>query len=71
MYEGKGYGDFKGDLADVVVNVLKPIQEKYYNLLDSSELDQILDEGAARANEVASKTLKKMENAMGLGRKRR
>ena len=27
MYEGKGYGDFKGDLADVVVNVLKPIQE--------------------------------------------
>jgi tryptophanyl-tRNA synthetase len=71
MYDGKGYGDFKGDLADVVVNVLKPIQERYYSLLDSSELDQILDEGAARANEVASKTLKKMENAMGLGRKRR
>jgi tryptophanyl-tRNA synthetase len=67
MYQGKGYGDFKGDLADVVVNVFKPIQEKYNNLMESSELDRILDEGAEKANQVASKTLKKMENAMGLG----
>lgn len=71
MYQGKGYGDFKGDLADVVVNVFKPIQEKYNNLMESSELDRILDEGAEKANQVASRTLKKMENAMGLGRKRR
>ncbi|MBT2729301.1 tryptophan--tRNA ligase [Bacillus sp. ISL-75] len=71
MYEGKGYGDFKGDLADVVVNFFQPIQEKYYDLLESSELDRILDEGAEKANLVASKTLKKMENAMGLGRKKR
>ena len=71
MYEGKGYGDFKGDLADVVVNFFKPIQEKYFHLLESSELDRILDEGAQKANLVANKTLKKMENAMGLGRKRR
>ncbi len=70
MYAGKGYGDFKGDLADVVVNFLKPIQEKYYNLLESSELDDILDRGAEKANHVASNTLKKMENAMGLGRNR-
>ncbi|WP_462408981.1 tryptophan--tRNA ligase [Neobacillus sp. Marseille-QA0830] len=71
MYQGKGYGDFKGDLAEVVVNVFKPIQEKYYNLIESSELDDILDRGAERANQVAGRTLKKMENAMGLGRKRR
>ncbi|WP_413310195.1 tryptophan--tRNA ligase [Bacillus sp. 1P10SD] len=71
MYIGKGYGDFKGDLADVVVNVFKPIQEKYYNLMESSELDDILDRGAEKANIVANKTLKKMENAMGLGRKRK
>ncbi|MEH7436399.1 tryptophan--tRNA ligase [Neobacillus drentensis] len=71
MYVGKGYGDFKGDLADVVVNVFKPIQEKYYNLMESSELDEILDRGAEKANIVANKTLKKMENAMGLGRKRK
>jgi tryptophanyl-tRNA synthetase len=71
LYSGKGYGDFKADLAGVVVNALTPIQEKYYNLIDSSELDQILDEGAAKANRVAGKMLKKMENAMGLGRKRK
>ncbi|MFJ7729357.1 tryptophan--tRNA ligase [Neobacillus sp. NPDC097160] len=71
MYAGKGYGDFKGDLAEVVANFFIPIQEKYYNLMESSELDDILDRGAEKANLVASKTLKKMENAMGLGRKRR
>lgn len=71
MYEGKGYGDFKGDLAEVVSGFFKPIQEKYYHLMESNELDDILDRGAEKANQVASKTLKKMENAMGLGRKRR
>jgi tryptophanyl-tRNA synthetase len=68
-YEGKGYGDFKSDLAEIVINALKPIREKYYQYIDSSELDSILDEGAAKASQVANKTLKKMENAMGLGRK--
>jgi tryptophanyl-tRNA synthetase len=71
MYIGKGYGDFKSDLAEVVINVFKPIQDKYYELLDSTELDDILDKGAEKANKVANETLKKMENAMGLGRKRK
>jgi tryptophanyl-tRNA synthetase len=71
MYQDKGYGDFKGDLADVVVSALSPIQEKYFELVNSSELDDILDEGAAKANKVANRMLKKMENAMGLGRKRK
>ncbi|WP_400246522.1 tryptophan--tRNA ligase [Niallia sp. JL1B1071] len=70
-YEGKGYGDFKSDLANVVVDALKPIQEKYNQLMNSTELDDILDEGAEKANKVAGKMIKKMENAMGLGRKRR
>lgn len=71
MYHGKGYGDLKADLAEVVINALLPIQERYHQLINSSELDDILDEGAVKANKVASKMLKKMENAMGLGRKRR
>ncbi|MEW9109791.1 tryptophan--tRNA ligase [Cytobacillus gottheilii] len=71
IYEGKGYGDFKGDLAQVVVNALKPIQDKYHELMSSEELDIILDNGADKANKVAQKMIKKMENAMGLGRKRR
>ncbi|MDV2687382.1 tryptophan--tRNA ligase, partial [Alkalihalophilus lindianensis] len=60
MYVGKGYGDFKSDLAEVMVNYLQPIQERYYQLVESSELDEILDRGAEKANKVASKTLKKM-----------
>jgi tryptophanyl-tRNA synthetase len=71
MYVGKGYGAFKGDLAEVVVNEFKPIQEKYYDLIESSKLDDILDQGAMKANGVANKTLRKMENAMGLGRKKK
>jgi tryptophanyl-tRNA synthetase len=70
-YEGKGYGEFKADLAEVVVNALTPIQERYYELIDSEELDDILDQGAEKANKVATKMLKKIENAIGLGRKRR
>lgn len=71
LYEGKGYGDFKADLAEVVLNEIRPIQERYYDFLNSSKLDEILDAGAEKANKVASKTVKKMENAMGLGRKRK
>ena len=69
-YEGKGYGDFKADLAEVVVNALKPVQDRYYELINSDELDDLLDQGAEKAQRTASKMLRKMENAMGLGRKR-
>lgn len=71
MYEGKGYGHFKGDLAEVVISEIQPIQERYAALMESTELDDILDHGAEKAQQVANKMLKKMENAMGLGRKRR
>lgn len=67
-YAGKGYGVFKKDLAEVVIETLRPIQQRYEELIDSEELDRILDEGAEKANAVASETLRKMEKAMGLGR---
>lgn len=70
-YEGKGYGDFKAELAEVVVAHIKPIQDRYYELMDSEELDEILDHGAEKANFTAGKMVKKMETAMGLGRKRK
>ncbi len=71
QFSGKGYGDFKQATADVVVKHLAPIQERYYALIESDELDQILDEGAERARLKAGRMLQKMENAMGLGRKRK
>ena len=70
-YDGVGYGDFKASVANAVTAHLAPIQNRYAELLESDELDRILDEGAEKANFLANKTLKKMENAMGLGRKRR
>ncbi|PLS15469.1 tryptophan--tRNA ligase [Bacillus sp. M6-12] len=69
-YEGKGYGDFKAGLAQVVLDEITPIQERYYRFLDSAELDEILDRGADRANAEANKMVRKMMNAVGLGRKR-
>jgi tryptophanyl-tRNA synthetase len=67
-YEGKGYGDFKQGVADAIINVLKPIQDRYYEILDSALLDQILDQGAEKASLVANKTIQKAKKAMGLGR---
>jgi tryptophanyl-tRNA synthetase len=68
-FSGKGYGAFKQALAEAVVATLKPIHERYYNMIDSKELDDILDLGAQKANLVALKTLTKAKQAMGLGRK--
>ncbi|OMP67186.1 tryptophan--tRNA ligase [Domibacillus epiphyticus] len=71
QFEGKGYGDFKQAVADVIIQNLAPVQARYNELIDSEELDRILDEGAEKARRTAGKTLRKMENAMGLGRKQK
>ncbi|WP_391208138.1 tryptophan--tRNA ligase [Psychrobacillus sp. L4] len=69
-YEGKGYGDFKASVAQVINDHFAPIQARYEQLLHSTELDDILDRGAEKANTLAQQTLSKMEAAMGLGRRR-
>lgn len=66
-YQGIGYGQFKSDLAEAIVTVLEPIQQRYAELLTSQQLDQILEEGAQKANAIANKTLRKMEKAIGFG----
>lgn len=68
-YAGQGYGTFKKDVAELLVDTLKPIHERYNDLIDSPELDRILDEGALKARETASKTYREVELAMGLHRK--
>ncbi|EIA20250.1 tryptophanyl-tRNA synthetase, partial [Listeria fleischmannii subsp. coloradonensis] len=66
-YANKGYGDFKADLAEIVVQELEPIQVRYENFIQSDELDDILDAGAEKARFIANKTLKKMEKGGGGG----
>ncbi|RNL63390.1 tryptophan--tRNA ligase [Nocardioides marmoriginsengisoli] len=65
-YEGKGYGDFKGDLADVVVEFVTPFRDRTHELLaDRAELDSILRRGAEKAREVAAKTLADVYDRVG------
>lgn len=70
-YAGKGYGEFKQDAALAVIQVLAPIQERYTELIEADELDDILDNGANQAAFTANKTLAKAKKAMGLGRVKR
>ena len=68
-YEGKGYAEFKTDLAEIVVNEIKPIQDKYNELINSKELDEILDNGRDYATYLARKKMAKVRNRFGIGRK--
>jgi len=70
QYENEGYGTFKIDLSEVVKDFLVHFQEKYNEFYNSDRLDDILDQGRDKAQKASFKTLKKMERAMGLGRKR-
>ncbi|HYK31454.1 MAG TPA: tryptophan--tRNA ligase [Streptosporangiaceae bacterium] len=65
-YSGTGYGTFKKDLAEVVVDTLAPIRERTEKMLaDEAELDRLLADGAARAREVASKTMAAVRDRVG------
>ncbi len=66
QYEGQGYGPFKKDLAEAIVEHLEPIQERFSHIRSSDEITEILTEGAARANTVATKTLTRVKATLGL-----
>jgi tryptophanyl-tRNA synthetase len=63
-YEGKGYGDFKADLAEVVVDFLTPFQEKVAALSDEETL-RILREGADRVRSIAAAKLAEAKKRIG------
>ena len=65
-YDGGGYGQFKGDVADAVVALLEPIQQRYAELRsDPAELVPLLGAGADKATESAAPTLRSMYERMG------
>jgi tryptophanyl-tRNA synthetase len=68
-YAGKGYGIFKKDVADAIIATLEPIQQRYTQLVNDPELDDILEKGAAKAHAKAAVTYEKVCHAMGLYRK--
>jgi tryptophanyl-tRNA synthetase len=68
-YDGSGYGQFKADVAEAVVAVVEPIQERYRELrADAGELQRLLGIGADKAREASAPTLDAMYERMGFVR---
>ncbi|NLA60718.1 MAG: tryptophan--tRNA ligase [Firmicutes bacterium] len=65
-YEGKGYAEFKKDLAEVVVEALTPVQARHDAIVADGSYVEVLREGARRAHEVSSTVLRRVKEAMGL-----
>jgi tryptophanyl-tRNA synthetase len=66
-YEGKGYGDFKKDLADIVVEKLSPIKNKHDDLMKNKDyLESVLKTGSENAQKKAWKMLSKVYRKVGL-----
>ncbi len=64
-YKGKGYGDFKKDLAEVIVEFVTPIQERLKKT-DMKKVRTILQKGARDAQKIAAKTMEKVRERVGL-----
>jgi tryptophanyl-tRNA synthetase len=69
QYVGKGYGDFKKELADAVISWMGPIQASITELMNDTEyLDGLLDAGAHKAAEIAVPKLQEVYDIVGVGR---
>jgi tryptophanyl-tRNA synthetase len=68
-YDGAGYGQFKTDVAEAVVEFVGPIQARYRELRDDpAELSRLLAIGAEKSRAVSGPTLEQMYDRMGFAR---
>ena len=66
-FAGKGYGDLKGELADLVIATVEPIQQRYRDITaDPSFIDGVLARGCARARPIVDATMIAVRQKMGL-----
>lgn len=66
-FAGRGYGDLKGEVAEVVVSALEPFQTRMRELeADPGEIDRLLREGSAKARETAEVVLERVRDRLGL-----
>lgn len=63
-FEGKGYGDFKNELAEVIISFLAPFQERY-NKLSDKEVVQILEAGAEKVRKIAKAKMDEVKQKVG------
>ena len=66
-FAGCGYGDFKKELVEITKEALVPIKQNFNEIRETEELNQILRDGADRANTIAEKTMKRVKANFGLG----
>lgn len=67
-FKDYNYGTFKKEVADIVVEKLTEIQNKYNDIINSNELDEILDKGRDKTIELAKKKYEEVMSKIGLGR---
>ena len=60
------YGEFKKEIANTVIDALKPIKEKYNELMSGNEIEKILADGKNKTNEIAKKKYEEVRNLVGL-----
>lgn len=65
-FEGKGYGEFKKAVADVVCDTLQQIQDRYHEIINSGQIDKVLEDGANKARYIAHKKLMKVQKKIGI-----
>lgn len=67
-FAGKGYAEFKKDLAEVIIKGLKPLQKRFKELTaDPAYIDSLLSEAAVKLRPRAEKKLKEIKDKIGLG----
>ena len=62
------YGDFKKEVLEVIYETLRPVQAEYERLSQSDYVDEVLDKGRDRANEIANRKYDLVRRAVGFGR---
>ncbi len=65
-HQHQNYGEFKSAAADIVIEMLRPIQERYHEIIASDIIEQILLEGKEKAQRIAFKKLDKVQRKIGL-----
>ena len=65
-FKDSRYGDFKKAVADAVVEELEPFQARYREIVANKSYEKALKDGAVKASEIANKTLKRVQKAIGL-----
>ena len=65
-FVGKRYGEFKGEVADAVIEVLEPLQARYNEIIATKAYEKVLKEGAIKASKIANNVLTRVQKTVGL-----